>query len=833
MSAVFERRLRESSKPGQLFTWLEGVSDIVLAAAAAHWDLFRHDFKYCLRSARKAPGFTFVVIAVAALGVAASTAVFSLADHVLIRPLPFSEPDRLVKLWQDERAAGYSRNDVSPGNYRDWKRQGISFESMGAYRSLSVNMSGTGDPERLVGASVNHEVFSILGVTPVIGRAFSAEDDRDQAAGTVMLSHGFWKRRFSGDAGVLGKQVVFDDKPYTVIGVMPAGFYFPRRGVEVWTAMRFAESDFGDRSNTYLEVVAKLKRSVTLEQSAAEMRLVGANLSRQYPKDLEKVSVVVMRMRDELSGRTRTMVRVLGAAAFFLLLIASTNLANLLLARSAARRKEIAVRTALGAGRERLVRQLLTESVLLALVGGALGIGLAAAAVPLLARLVPTTLPIAQTPQLDWRVLLFALAVTVVTGIAFGVTPALRASSQGLGVRSTTGSRRDTLRRVLVVTQVAASVGLVVSTVLLMRSLARIEATDPGFTTSRVLAFRTSLPMPKYLKTGTRERYYSQILSEIRALPGVREAAVISFRPMGDFRGGIWPPTVPGSTLESRASARFVTPGYFSAMQTPVLGGRDFTLSDGTGSDRVAIVSESFVKSYWPGENGLGRSFKIFGQFSFRIVGVVADVRFRGLDRESEPQMYFASAQTPDNYWVWFAPKDFVVSAQGDPLTLMPAIRRIVARADPTQPISDVQTLADLVSDDNAPRRTQLWVMAAFAIAAFILAGVGIHGLLAFSVSQRTQEIGLRRALGAQAGTIATMVLGEGIVLALIGSALGIAAAYALGRSMEAFLIGVTPGDPLTLAASFALALVMTACGVLLPTIRAMRVDPAIALRSE
>ncbi len=833
MTAVFERRLRESSFAGAVWTWLEGVSDVILAASAAHWDLLRHDLRYTLRSAKQAPGFTIVVVSVAALGVAASTAVFSLTDHVLIRPMPFREPDRLVKLWEDERERGYSRNDVSPANYRDWKRMSVSFESMAACRSLSVNLSGGGEAERLVGASVNYELFPLLGISPAIGRAFSAEEDRAGAAGTVVLSDGFWKRRFGGDPSVLGRRLLLDGQPHTIIGVMPAGFNYPRRETEIWTAMRFDEEDFSDRRNTYLEIVGRLKPGVSIEKAKAEMYVIGTNLEHQYPKENEKANVSVIRMRDEISWRTRTMLWVLGTAAFFLLLIAATNLANLLLARATARRREIAVRTALGAGRERIVRQLLTESLGLALVGGAVGVGLAVAGVPLLSRLVPTALPIADTPQVDWRVLLFALAVTIVTGIVFGITPALRATSTGLGLRSATGVRRDTLRRVLVVTQVAASVGLVVSTVLLVRSLMRLEGLNPGFSTNGVLALRTSLPMPKYEDTATRERFYSTVLDDIRALPGVKQAAVISFRPMGDFRGGIWRPIVDGKD-DRLASSRFITPGYFSTMGIPLLQGRDFSASDRGETDRVAIVSESFIKTFWPSENGVGRTFGLsFGKMTFRIVGVVADVRFRGLDRESEPQMYFASAQMPDKSFEWFAPKDIVVSSGSDPRTLISAIRQIVARVDPMQPVSDVQTLADVVDDDSSPRRTQLWVMSAFALAAFILAGVGIHGLLAFSVSQRTQEIGLRRALGAQASSIASLVASEGIALAILGSALGIAAAYTLGRSMQAFLVGVTPDDPLTLCASFALAMVMTGFGILLPLIRALRVDPSVALRAE
>jgi putative ABC transport system permease protein len=385
-----------------------------------------------------------------------------------------------------------------------------------------------------------------------------------------------------------------------------------------------------------------------------------------------------------------------------------------------------------------------------------------------------------------------------------------------------------------VVTQIAASLALVISTGLLVRALSQLLDTHPGFATENMLAFRTSLPMPKYAETARRERFYSTVMEELRSLPGVRAAAVISFRPMGDFRGGIWPLILPGKSREPYASARFVTPGYFSTMRIPLLRGRAIQPSDRPGSQRVAVVSESFIDEHWPGENGIGRTFGIpFGDLKFTIVGVVANVRFRGLESRSEPQMYFASAQTPDNAFTWFAPKDFVVATTRNPLQLVPAIRKIVASADPIQPVSEVQTLNELVLDDTAGRRTQLWVIGAFAVAAFTLAGIGIHGLLSFAVSQRTQEIGLRRALGAQTRDIAGLVVGEAMLLVLVGSSIGIVTAYLVGRGMETLLLGVGPADGVTLGAAVLLALIMAACGTMVPAIRALRVDPASALRAE
>jgi predicted permease len=429
-------------------------------------------------------------------------------------------------------------------------------------------------------------------------------------------------------------------------------------------------------------------------------------------------------------------------------------------------------------------------------------------------------------------VLLFAVTVTALTGGAFGVIPAIRTTAGGLSLRGSAGGRQEKLRRGLVVAQIAASLALVVSTGLLVRALTSLQSINPGFAAGNTLAFRTSLPMPKYGETAVRERYYTAVLNEVRALPGVRSAAVISFRPMGDFRGGIWSVVVPGSNKrDAHAGARFVTPDYFATMKIPMLHGRDIEPSDRLETARVAVVSESFVKEHWPGETGIGRTFGIrLLNLKFTVVGVVANVRFRGLEFQSEPQMYFASAQMPNNAFSWFAPKDFMIAGVGDPSALLPSIRRIVAKAESVQPISDVQTLTELVEDETASRRTQLWVIGAFATAAFLLASVGIHGLLSFAVSQRGAEIGLRRAMGAQASDVAWMVFSEALLLALAGATIGLAAAYTLGRSMQTLLAGVAAADLQTMAGALGVAIVMTVCGTLLPAVRAVRLDPARTL---
>jgi putative ABC transport system permease protein len=842
MCAILARRRREATGPlAVLALWVGALLDVLANAVRVHVDVFRQDLRYTARTLGRAPGFTVTAILVAALGVGATTATFSITDHVLIRPLPFAEPERLVKLWEDDSLHGYGRTELSPANYRDWKRMSTSFETMAAYHGLSVNLVGEGDPERLDGASVTADLLRLLGARPALGRAFIAADDQEGAPGTLLLSHGLWRRRFGGDPGVLGRKVILDDAPYTIIGVMPRDFHFPSRTAELWTATRFAAQSFEDRTDRYLSGVARLDRGVSLEQARAEMRLVTAQLEREHPKENAGMRATVSRLRDEVSPQARLLLAALFGAALGVLLIACTNLASLLLARALFRRRELAVRTALGAGRERLVRQLLTESLILAACGGALGVALAAAATPLVARLVPTSLPIAETPAVDLRVLLFAALTTCLTGIGFGVVPALRAcgdpDASGLreGSRGGVGGRRERLRSALVVAEVTISVVLLVSSGLLIRALGRLQGVDPGFRADGVLTLRTALPWPKYEKTQRRAQFYVQVLADVRSLPGVSNAAYISFLPMA-MRGGIWPVEVPGQpkapSEASTVSLRFVTPGFFAALGIPVRQGRDVSESDTRESPFVAVVSESFARRYWPAEDPRGRRFQVASQ-DRTVVGVVGDVRVRGLEGTSEPQVYLPYQQVPDGDLVGYTPKDLVVRSSVHPGLLLPAIRRVIAKADPQQPISDVRTLSDIVEAETTPRSVQVRVLGAFAAIAVLLASIGIHGLLAFAVSNRAQEIGVRLALGARPRDILTLVLRQGLLLAGAGVVAGVALAYAAGRTLEALLAGVSPRDATTFLVAAALALVMTLAGSLVPALRAVRVDPLSAIRAE
>jgi predicted permease len=843
MRAVWARRGRDASGPlAMAALWIATLSEVLFNAAAVHGDILRQDLRYTARTLARSPGFALTAMLVLALGVGANTAAFSVTDFVLIRPLPFPQPDRLVKLW--EKLPGYPQMELSPANYVDWKHMSKSFDGMGAFYDTSVNLVGQGDPERIEGTSITADLFPLLGVQPAMGRLFTAAEDREGAPGTLLLSYQLWQAVFGGDAGVIGRRVNLDNEPFVVIGVMPRDFHFPSRNAELWTPMRFHEhaEGFLDRGNNILEVVARLKPGVSLPQAAAEMGVVAAQLERQFPKENERTSASISLLREEMSQQSRLLLMALSGAAMCVLLIACANLANLLMARGLARQRELAVRTAMGAGRERLVRQLVTESLVLALAGGALGVLVAFAAVPLLARLVPASLPIAQSPAIDLRVLIFAGLISGLTGIGFGVFPALRACRQSdlsalrEGARAG-GGRNERLRSVLVVAEVTASVVLLVSAGLLVRALWRVAATDPGFRAGGVLTLRTALPMPKYEQAAGRAGFYARVLSAVRALPGVSSAAYISFLPMV-MHGGIWPVAVDGRPPEVQrsgshtASLRFVTPGFFATMGIPLERGRDTGESDTADTPFAAVVGESFVRRYWPHEDPLGRHFTM--AFHDRMVGgVVGDIRVRGLERTSEPQVYLPYRQMQDGMLDFYAPKDLVIRSATAAGTLAPAVRQIVRSADSEQPVSDVRTMADIVDQETASRSAQVRVLGAFAAIAFLLAGVGIHGLLSFAVSRRRQEIGVRIALGAQSGEIVKMIVRQGALLAGAGVVPGILLAYAAGRAMEGILAGVQPGDALTFASAVGLCVLMTVLGSLVPALRAVRIDPISAIRSE
>src|SRR5579864_5255746 len=842
MTADFAERRRRVSGPSVAALWLEAIADAASAGLGAHWDLLRQDLRTTLRTLGRTPSFASAAILVSGLGIGATTATFSIADHVLIRPLPFPDPERLVSLWEDQSYRGYPRLELSPANYRDWIHMSTTLASVGATRGFSANLVGGDTPEHVDGAAVTADLLQTLGVRAAIGRLFTAEDDRADAASTVILSTRMWHTHFGGDPRVLVHTLRLDDAPYTIIGVMPPGFTFPRREALFWVPMRLAPNDFQDRSNSFLHAVGRLKPGVTVEQARADFSRITAELARLYPTDNRRTGATVVGLHDELSAGSRTALLALAAASACVLLIACSNLASLLLARALGRQRELAVRAALGAGRERIVRQMLTESAVLAAAGALVGVGLAIVAVPVLATLAPDSLPIAELPNVDGRLLALVTILTAVTAIGVGVGPALRAGRSDVaalreGARAGISGRTERLRAMLVTIQVAASVALLVVSALLLRALWRVEGRDAGFRTTRVLAATTMLPMPKYELTATRLAFYQRVLTAVRQQPGVESAAYISFLPMStDNQGGIFPVTLEGHpqdpTTSHVASVRFVTPDFFRTMGIPIHQGRDLTDADTSTAPWVAVVSDTFASQNWPGESPLGRTFDL-ASHERTVVGVVGNVAVRGLERSSEPQAYLPAEQIPDRYMPWFAPKDLVVKSAIDPTALARDVRRIVHEADPDLPISSLQPLEALVHGENAPRQAQASVLAGFAVVACLLAGLGIHGLLTFSVSARTREIGLRMAFGADASDILGLVLRRSAVMAGAGLLVGAGVAMLAGQGLRALLAGVSPLDWFAFSSAAVLAILMAGAGSLVPAVRALRVDPLTAIRHE
>ena len=797
------------------------------------------DLRYSARTLNRSRGFAVTAVLVTALGVGANTAAFSVADFVLFRPLPFADPDTLVRLCEGPRSGGGwgCNNQLSPANYRDFKNMSASFQAIGAFGSDAVNLVGGGEPRRLAIAPVTSEVLPLLGVAPVLGRVFgseAADDDR-----SVVLSHRLWQSQFGGDTRVVGRAINLNGATYVVIGVMPATFNFPNRDVQLWTWLAFRDEDFANRNNRYLEAVGRLKQDVTFAQAHAELWSLAARLAHEYPATNAETGISFFKMRDMMAPRYRVMLMALGGASLCLLLLTCANLASLLVARASARARELAVRAALGAGRERLVRQLITESATLSLFGGAVGVVVAAVGVPLFSSLVPPTLPIDDQPALDLRVLGAAAMFTALTGFGFGLYPALRAGGDtGFaalrdGTRAAGGARRR-LRSVLVTFEITMSVILLIVCGLLIRAVWRVQAIDPGFTTESVLTLRTALPRPKYDDPVRRGAFYDRVLRDVRALPGVRSAAYITGLPMV-MTGGISRVQLPGEQLRldnsNTVSVRFVTPQFFSTMSIPILTGRDVEDSDTGERPWVAVVSESFVKRYWPGENPIGQTLLHLNRPRI-IVGVVGDIMVRGLERSSEPQMYLPALQVPAISY-FYDPKELVVRHSGQGSSLVPAIREIVRVADPDQPVSDVRTLDDVVAGETATRRAQLQILGTLAVIALLLSGVGIHGLLAYTVSQRSHEIGVRLALGAEPSRVARMILVDGIRLAAIAILLGVPLAYAAARGISTLLFGVEPADPATIATAISLAGLMTVAGSLWPAIKALRVSPISVMRAE
>jgi putative ABC transport system permease protein len=803
------------------------------------------DLRFGFRQLLNKPGFALIAVLSLALGIGANTAIFSLVDAVLLRPLPFHDPDRLVMVWEDATGIGFPRNTPAPANYADWKTQNQVFEDMAALSWKSYNLTDEGEPEQVEAQAVTANFFPLLGVKPELGRNFTQEEDQPGRNKVALISYGLWQRRFGGDPALIGKAILLDGEKSTVIGVMPPGFQFLAKETGLWVPMAFSREELAKRSSHYLTVVARMKPDVTLAQARSDIAAIMQRINRDHPQPGFEFGSTVISLREQLAGDVRPALIVLLVAVGFVLLIACANIANLLLSRGAARFREIAVRTALGAGRRRIVRQLLTESMLLAAAGGVAGLLFAWLSFSFLKQLIPGGMVLNAAVRIDARIFGFTLLLSLLTGVIFGLAPALQAAKVDLnealkqsGGRTGTGAGHRRLRSALVIIEIALALVLLVGAGLLIQTFLRLRALDIGVDTENVLTARTLLPRSKYGELPKRAAFYQQVLERVRALPGVVSAGYTTAVPL-TWKGGTSSFTVEGREQGpvKDALTRQVSPGYMETMGIRLRRGRFFDDRDGAQSQPVSIINETMAHQFWPGGNALGKRFK-FGLPDSQtpwvtVVGVVGDVKEMGLQAPAKPEMFFPYQQPPNPFWFWNAPRDLTVRTSGDPLSVAAAVRQAVWSVDRNQPVSNIRTMGHVLAEEVAQRRIGMMLLAAFAALALLLASLGIYGVLSYAVAQRTQEIGIRMALGADRKDVLRMVVTDGIRLATAGIAIGLGVSFALTRLMAGLLFGISASDPRTLGAVTLLLIAVALIACYVPARRAAKVDPMIALRCE
>ena len=794
------------------------------------------DARYSIRQLAKSPGFTAVAVVTLGLGIGATSAMFSVINGVLLRPLPFPNPESLVMV--NELVPQYGPFAVAPATFLDWRQQNSVFERLAAFTAGSATFSDAAGPERVTNASVSWDLIALLGVQPMMGRGFNADEDTQGKNAVIVLSHAMWQRRFGSDPGVLGRSVTLNRAPFTVIGVMPPGFYFPNRDVEYWTPLALNTAN-ASRGGHFLGTIGRLKPGVTVQQAGVEMKTISERLAKQYPDASADESAEVTPLLERVVGsEVRRALLTLLAAVGVVVLIACANVANLLLVRASVRDKEIAIRTALGAGRRRLVGQMLVESVILALAGGILGIGLAQLALIPIRTLSAGSIPRVNDISTDGTVLAFALGLSLLTGILFGLAPAWQAARAGVagvlkeGGRSSVTSGGRWMRSGLLVVEMALSIVLLVGAALLIRSFDRLTNVDPGFRADGVLAFRVSLPDGGYKEDHQRIAFFDTLLGKLQGVPRVTAAGMVQTLPM---RGGYFLSfsvrgrPAPKPAEQPSANHRVVSPGYFAALGIPLLRGRTFTDRDVEKSPMVAVVDEAFVRRHFPNEDPIGQGIDIGNGTDgfYEIVGVVGTVHYLGLETTPNPTMYVPYKQDVfSTMWI-------VARTDGDAAQLAAPARQAVREVDPGLPAYSLSPLRNIVSESVGQRRFSMLLLGLFAAIALFLAAVGLYGVVAYTVTQRTQEIGVRMAIGAQRGDVLSMVVGGGMKLALAGVALGLIAAFGLSRLMATLLFQVEPSDPVSYGVTALVLLVVAALACYVPARRATRVDPIVALRQE
>jgi putative ABC transport system permease protein len=812
-------------------------------------ETFWQDIRYGIRMLLKAPSFSIVATIALALGIGANTAIFSVVNAVLLRPLPFANPEQLMNVWETDSIRGYVRGAASYPNFVDWREQNHVFDRMASYHDNDFIMTGRGDSTRLRGAVVNADLFPLLGVAPVIGRGFLPDEDKPGEGGrVVLLSQGLFQKRFNSDPNVVNQSMVLDGKNYTIVGVMPNAFQFPIQNdpVELWTTVALdregKEPITEERGAHYMNVIARLKPGVSKQQAQAEMTSISARLEQQYPdRNLHRSSGVEPTLEALVSDIRPALLILLGAVGC-VLLIACANVANLLLARAMVRHKEMAIRSALGASRMRVVRQLLTESVLLSLTGGALGLVLAVWWSDLLVALGKENIPRALQVGLDWRVLAFTFVVSVLTGLIFGLVPALHSSKTELteslkegGRGSGEGARRNRIRGALVVSELAVAVILLVGAGLLIQSLWRLRQVSPGFESENLLTLEVGIPEVKY-PTNKQARFYQELVARVESLPGVRSASAVIPLPLSGnmFRISFETEGRPVAKGDQPSADFFaIEAGYFKTLGVPILKGREFNERDNDKAPGVVIVNQAFARKFFPNEDPIGKRIKPgistleTDPVMREIVGVVSDVRNRNLSSELRPGYFLPVEQIPFNQMT------MVVRTTSDPHSLITAIQNEVHSMDPELPVFNVKTMEEYISATVAAPRFNATLLVLFAAVALVLTIVGLYGVMSYSVAQRTNEIGIRMALGAQTRDVLRLIVSQGLKLVLLGLVVGLIGAFALMRVIASLLFGVTTKDPLTFAAVAVLLGFVALLACYIPARRATRLDPLSALRYE
>ncbi|HEX5083016.1 MAG TPA: ABC transporter permease [Blastocatellia bacterium] len=822
---------KERSRDARGLRWLEEI-----------W----HDLRYGARTLVRNPGFTLTAVATLSLGMGANTAIFSLVNTVFLHALPFPQPERIMTVWEETPADGIDdRQSFAPGNYSDMKAQQTVFAQIAALVRSEMNLTGDGEPEKLEGVAVfEPEAFDILGVKPAAGRLFQPGEYLRGANRVVLISHGFWQRRFGGAADAIGKELTLNDEKFVIAGALPPDFKFLNPDASFWTPAGYSQRMLAYRLGHSLTVIARLKPGVAEAQAQAEVKTIMRRIAQDHPAEAGRLSAFVQPLHEYLTGDVRRPFLVLLVAVGFVLLIACANLASLLLARSTTRRKEIAVRMALGAGRFRLVRQLLTESVILAGAGGMCGLLVAVWSFAMLRQLIPSGLAGYAKLGLDGQTLAFTLGLSLVTGVLFGLAPALQATRMNVnealkqsGARSGAGHHR--LQNALVVAEVALALVLTIGAGLLIQTFYRLRQVDVGFRVENTLTLQTRLPRARFMDHAKRLAFFRQTLERVRALPGVVSAAYASRQPLTSLHG-IYTLTIEGRSAQGGAAMesdhRQVSPEYFATLGIPLRQGRVFDERDTLQTEAVAIINETMARRFWPGENPIGKRFAVDedgipASHPLTIVGVAGDVKHRGLENDVWPEFYMPYAQV--DYNSYSIPGYLIVRAGGDPMSLAASVRQAIHSVNPDQPAAEIRTVESLLDEMVAQRRLRMALLAAYSGLALLLAAVGIYGSLAYFVMQRSSEIGLRVALGAQAADVLWLIIGKGMKLALIGALIGLGAAWALTRSMKSLLFGVSPTDPLTFITISILLMSVALLACFIPARRATKVDPMVALRRD